>query len=108
MEKNFTPEQIDFINRVVFNHIDKMTAEVANIVEQTEKAAHQELAEHGIDMTEFYPANLPFLMMTIVQTLIDRAHGGDMALAQKMITIEAKRLNVSVNVEADKSRVSGR
>ncbi|EPK7443092.1 nitroreductase, partial [Klebsiella pneumoniae] len=31
---------------------------------------------------------------------------GDMALAQKMITMEAKRLNVSVSVEADKSGVS--
>lgn len=59
-------------------------------------------------MTEFYPANQPFLTMTIVQTLIDQVHGGDMALAQKMITMEAKRLNVSVNVEADKSGVSGR
>lgn len=46
-------------------------------------------------------------MMTIVQTLIDRVHGGDMALAQKIITMEAKRLNVSVSVEADKSGVSG-
>jgi hypothetical protein len=43
-------------------------------------------------------------MMTIVQTLIDRVHGGDRALARKIITMEAKRLNVSVNVEADSSR----
>jgi len=106
MEKTFTPEQIDIINRVVFSHIDKMTEEVANIVEKTEKAAHQEISDHGINMADFYPANQPFLMMTIVQTLIDRVHGGDMALAQKMITMEAKRLNVSVSVEADKSGIS--
>jgi hypothetical protein len=43
-------------------------------------------------------------MMTIVQALIDRVHGGDRALARKIITMEAKRLNVSVNVEADSSR----
>ncbi|HGN9466289.1 TPA: nitroreductase, partial [Enterobacter cloacae] len=35
---------------------------------------------------------------------IDKVHGGDMALAQKMLIMEAKRLNISVNVEADKSR----
>ncbi|SWB32645.1 nitroreductase [Klebsiella pneumoniae] len=68
MEKTFTPEQIDIINRVVFSHIDKMTEEVANIVEKTEKAAHQEISDHGINMADFYPANQPFLMMTIVQT----------------------------------------
>ncbi|KGL55728.1 MULTISPECIES: hypothetical protein [Pantoea] len=107
MEKTFTPEQIDIINRVVFSHIDKMTEEVANIVEKTEKAAHQQLSDHGINMADFYPANQQFLMMTIVQTLIDRVHGGDMALAQKMITMEAKRLNVSVSVKAVKSGGSG-
>lgn len=107
MEKTFTPEQIDIINRVVISHIDKMTEEVANVVEKTEKAAHGELSDRGINMTDFYPANQPFLMMTIVQTLIDRVHGGDMVLAQKMITMEAKRLNISVSVEADKSGISG-
>ncbi|MCK7333737.1 MULTISPECIES: hypothetical protein [Enterobacter cloacae complex] len=55
-------------------------------------------------MTEFYPADKDFLMMTLVQHLIDQVHGGDMVIAQKMITIEAKRLNVNVNVEANKTR----
>ena len=104
MANNFTPEQIEIINRVIFNHIDIMNAEVVKIVENTEKAAHQELSNQGIDMADFYPANKHFLMMTIVQALIDRVHGGDRALAQKMITMEAKRLNVSVNVEAEKTR----
>lgn len=104
MANNFTPQQIEIINRVIFNHIDIMNAEVVKIVENTEKAAHQELSNQGIDMADFYPANKHFLMMTIVQVLIDRVHGGDRALAQKMITMEAKRLNVSVNVEAEKTR----
>lgn len=104
MANNFTPEQIEIINRVIFNHIDIMNAEVVKIVENTEKAAHQELSNQGIDMADFYPANKHFLMMTIVQALIDRVHGGDRELAQKMITMEAKRLNVSVNVEAEKTR----
>ena len=55
-------------------------------------------------MTEFCPANQNFLMMSLVQDLIDKVHGGDMALAKTMLTMEAKRLNISVNVEADKSR----
>lgn len=59
-------------------------------------------------MADFYPANQPFLMMTIIQTLIDRVYGEDMAFAQKMITMGAKSLNVSVRVGADKSGISGR
>lgn len=104
MEMDLKPEQIEIVNRIVFEQIDKMQARVAEIVAETEKAAHQQLQDHGIDMTEFYPANKDFLMMTLVQHLIDQVHGGDMVLAQKMITMEAKRLNVNVNVEADKSR----
>ncbi|MFK3709632.1 nitroreductase [Leclercia adecarboxylata] len=104
MEKNFTPEQIEMINRVVFMHIDKMNQKIAEIVEETESAAHQQLQESGIDMTDFSPANKSFLMVTLIQNLIDRVHGGDMAIAQKIIAMEAKRLNVSVNVDADKSR----
>ncbi len=97
MEKNFTPEQIEMINRVVFMHIDKMNQKIAEIVEETESAAHQQLQESGIDMTDFSPANKSFLMVTLIQNLIDRVHGGDMAIAQKIIAMEAKRLNVSVN-----------
>lgn len=104
MEKNFTPEQIDMINRIVFGHIEQMKQKTAEIVEETERAAHQQLQDSGIDITDFSPANQSFLMVTLIQNLIDRVHGGDMAVAQQLITMEAKRLNVSVNVEADQSR----
>lgn len=101
MEKDLKPEQIEIVNRIVFEQIDKMQAWVAEIVAETEKAAHQQLQDHGIDMTEFYPANKDFLMMTLVQHLIDKVHGGDMVLAQKMITMEARRLNINIHVDAD-------
>ncbi|MCK1073066.1 nitroreductase [Enterobacter cloacae subsp. cloacae] len=104
MEKDLSPEQIEIINRIVFAQIDKMQARVAEIVAETESTAHQQLQDSGIDLTNFYPANKDFLMMTIVQYLIEQVHGGDMVLAQKMITMEAKRLNVNVNVEANKTR----
>ena len=104
MEKNFTPEQIEMINRVVFAQINVMNEKIAQIIEDTESTAHLQLKDNGIDMTDFYPANKHFLMMSLIQHLIDNVHGGDMALAQKMLTMEAKRLNISVNVEADKSR----
>lgn len=104
MEKDLKPEQIVIINRIIFEQIDKMQARLAEIVAETERTAHQQLQDHGIDMTEFYPANKDFLMMTLVQHLIDQVHGGDMVLAQKIITMEAKRLNVNVNVEADLMR----
>ena len=104
MDKNFTPEQIEIINRVVFARVEQMKEQVTDLITQTERDALQQLADCGIDMTDFSPANQHFLMMTIVQALIDRVHGGDRALARKIITMEAKRLNVSVYVEADSSR----
>ncbi|EGQ5280399.1 nitroreductase [Enterobacter hormaechei] len=104
MEPNFTPEQIEMINRVVFEQIEMMHEKVAEIIAETETVAHQRLKDNGIAMTDFCPANKNFLMMTLVQDLIDKVHGGDMALAKTMLTMEAKRLNISVNVEADKSR----
>ncbi|MBN4832849.1 nitroreductase [Enterobacter hormaechei] len=104
MEPNFTPEQIEMINRVVFEQIEMMHEKVAEIIAETETVAHQRLKDNGITMTDFCPANQNFLMMTLVQDLIDKVHGGDMALAKTMLTMEAKRLNISVNVEADKSR----
>ncbi|WP_288791010.1 nitroreductase [uncultured Enterobacter sp.] len=104
MEPNFTPEQIEMINGIVFEQIDIMHEKVAEIIAETETVAHQRLKDNGITMTDFCPANKHFLMLALVQDLIDKLHGGDRVLAQKMLTIEAKRLNVSVNVEADKSR----
>jgi len=57
MDKNFTPEQIDMINRIVFAHLDQMKQKTAEIVEETERAAHQQLQDSGIDITDFSPAN---------------------------------------------------
>ncbi|QCE30276.1 nitroreductase [Enterobacter bugandensis] len=101
MEKDIKPEQIEIINRIVFEQIDKMKAMVAEIIVETESTAHQQLQDHGIDMAEFNPANKDFLMMTLVQHLIDQVHGGDMVLAQKMIMMEARRLNISIHTDAD-------
>ncbi|CAM6441344.1 nitroreductase [Enterobacter hormaechei] len=104
MEPNFTPEQIEMINRIVFEQIEIMHEKVAEIIADTETVAHQRLKDNGITTTDFYPANKNFLMTTLVQDLIDKVHGGDKDQAKTIITMEAKRLNISVNVEADKSR----
>ncbi len=83
MEKNFTPEQIEMINRIVFMHIDNMNQKAAEMVEETERAAHQQLQESGIDMTDFSPANKRFLMVTLIQNLIDRVHAAIWLLHKK-------------------------
>lgn len=43
MEKNLTAEKIEMINRIVFEHVDKMNEKIADIVGETEAAAHQQL-----------------------------------------------------------------
>ena len=99
--KGLKARTIEIIDRIVFEQIEKMQASVAKIVAETERTTHQQLQDSGIDMIDFYPANKDFLMMTLVQHLIDQVHGGNMVLAQKMISMEAKRLNISVHVEAE-------
>ncbi|MGX5098909.1 hypothetical protein [Enterobacter cloacae] len=39
--------------------------------ENIEAAAHQQLQNHGIAMTDFAPANKYFLMVSLIQHLID-------------------------------------
>ena len=57
MVKDLKPEQIEIINRIVFEQIEKMQASVAKIVAETERTTHQQLQDSGIDMIDFYPAN---------------------------------------------------
>lgn len=75
MEPNFTPEQIEMINRIVFEQIEIMHEKVAEIIADTETVVHQRLKDNRITTTNFYPANKNFLMMTLVQDLIDKVHG---------------------------------
>ncbi|HCU2401677.1 TPA: nitroreductase, partial [Enterobacter hormaechei] len=41
MEPNFTPEQIEMINRIVFEQIEIMHEKVVEIIADTETVAHQ-------------------------------------------------------------------
>lgn len=41
MVKDLKPEQIEIINRIVFEQIKKMQASVAKIVAETERTTHQ-------------------------------------------------------------------
>lgn len=43
MEPNFTPEQIEMINGIVFEQIDIMHEKVSEIIAETETVAHQRL-----------------------------------------------------------------
>ena len=65
------------INRIVFEQIEIMHEKVAEIIADTETVAHRRLKDNGIATTDFYPANKNFLMMTLVQDLIDKVHGGE-------------------------------
>ncbi|HCD6457000.1 TPA: nitroreductase, partial [Enterobacter hormaechei] len=47
MEPNFTPEQIEMINRIVFEQIEIMHEKVAEIIADTETVAHQRLKDNG-------------------------------------------------------------
>lgn len=53
MVKDLKPEQIEIINRIVFEQIEKMQASVVKIVAETERTTHQQLQDSGIDMIDF-------------------------------------------------------
>ena len=53
MEPNFTPEQIEMINRIVFEQIEIMHEKVAEIIADTETLAHQRRKDNGITTTDF-------------------------------------------------------
>ncbi|MDU4362384.1 MAG: nitroreductase [Klebsiella oxytoca] len=85
MDKNFTPEQIEIINRVVFARVEQMKEQVTDLIAQTERDAHQQLADCGIDMTDFCPANQHFLMMTIVKLIVRDSLEAESAADQSVI-----------------------
>lgn len=52
-------------------------------------------------MAVFYPANTDPLILAIIQDVMDSLHKENIKLAQKILTMEARRANLSLNVMAE-------
>lgn len=99
MEQQFTTEEEAFIVASLSRHVNELLNHVTQAISRQEVAANAEFAEQGIVFTRHSPANADYLTVCLFGHLFDRLHGGDRALAQRILTMEAKRLGITLHVE---------
>ncbi|MRS15900.1 nitroreductase [Enterobacteriaceae bacterium RIT691] len=101
MEQQFTKEQERYMTDKIFKYLDELYAEVISTINQTEAKANADFAAAGITFTAHSPANATFLKAVVHDRLFAELHAGDLALAQKILTMNAKQAGVSVHVDVD-------
>lgn len=99
MEQQFTPEQIDYMNKALPVYIKELTEQVINLIENTERKANDDFAKNGITFTGSSAANADYLMAALHEALFERLHQGDPKLASRILTMAAKRLGISLHVD---------
>lgn len=101
MEQKFTEEQERYMTDKMFNYLDDMYEEIIATIKQTEAKANADFADAGITFTTHSPANAEFLKIFVHDRLFEALHAGNKALAQKILTMNAKQAGVSLHVEAE-------
>lgn len=99
MEHEFPPEQQVLILETLARREAALIQQVAEAIAQTEANANAEFAQNCIAFTAHSPANADYLSAVLLSALFDRLHRGDRALAARILTIEAKRLGISLQVD---------
>ena len=99
MEQEFTPEQQALILETLARREAALIQQVVEAIAQTEADANAEFAQNGIAFTAHSPANADYLSAVLLGALFDRLHRGDRALGAHILTMEAKRLGVSLQVD---------
>lgn len=101
MEQTFTPEQTAFLSATVTSAINQMMNELTTIITQTQVKAEETIAREGIVMQSHSPANADFLTAVALERLFARLHGGDLKLAERILTMMAKQIGISVHVDRE-------
>lgn len=101
MEQTFTPQQEEFLSETVFTAIEEMMSELVAVIEQTQAKADEKIAREGIVMQSHSPANADFLTAVALERLFARLHRGDLKLAERILTMQAKQTGISVHVDPD-------
>lgn len=99
MEQKFTPGQQALILETLARREAALIQQVEEAIAQTEADANAEFAQHGITFSSHSPANANYLSAVLLGALFDRLHRGDRALGAHILTMEAKRLGVSLQVD---------
>ncbi|MGU3412616.1 hypothetical protein ACLBW0_02120 [Enterobacteriaceae bacterium C34A] len=99
MEQTFTPQQEAFLFQLVEGAIEQMMSEIITVIEQTQAKADAEIAREGIVISSHSPANSDFLTAVALERLFGRLHRGDLQLAQRILTMQAKQTGISLHVD---------
>ncbi|HFF8948598.1 hypothetical protein V6301_02085 [Serratia marcescens] len=99
MEQKFTQEQEQLILETLSCHEDALFKRVLDVIEETESAANAEFAIENITFTQHSPVNADYLSMFLFSKLFDHLHKGDLSLGETILTMEAKRLGISLHID---------
>jgi len=99
MDQPFTPEEQQTIVETLTRHEEALLRRVAEAIAETEAAANAEFAAANIRFTQHSPANADYLTVYLFGKLFDRLHAGNLSLGEKILTMEAKRLGITLHVE---------
>jgi len=99
MEQKFTQEEQLLIMQTLSRYENALIKRVIEAIEVTESAANAEFAAVNITFPQHSPANAGYLSIFLFGKLFDRLHKGDLSLGERILTMEAKRLGISLHVD---------
>lgn len=99
MEQEFSKAEQTLIMEILRRHEESLIDQVARSIAQTEADANAEFAARGLTFSQHSPANADYLSAVVFGKLFDSLHRGNRALAERILTMEAKRAGISLHVE---------
>lgn len=99
MEQQFSPEQLQFMFTQLPIYIEQLTKTIQHAINSTEDEANKAFAAQGIVFEAHSPANADYLTASILDNLFDQLHGGNNEVAAHILTMQAKRLGISLHVD---------
>lgn len=78
-----------------------MMNEIVTVIEQTQAKGDADIAKEGIVFTSHSPVNTDYLTAVVLERLFARLHRGDLKLAEKILTMQAKQTGISLHVDTE-------
>ncbi|MCL0703355.1 hypothetical protein M3A07_25725 [Klebsiella pneumoniae] len=96
-EETLTEKEIEFVQNEIQKYCDNLTAEVKAAIEKTERDVANEAEIRGLSYP-VNPANSGFLKAMLIQELLDDLCSERKEFAVHILTNEANRLGVKINM----------
>lgn len=95
MEQQFTAEEEKYLAIQVQHYNQKLFEQVINIIAETEAIANADYAAQGFLFEKHSPSNADYLTVSVMEGLFHKLHGGDLEMAQYILTMMAKQMGIS-------------